>query len=108
MKTWDKWMFLLVILAGMLGGCKDDPIEDEVEEAPEVTQKVNEFIEVVMKRNYLWYKEMPGLTSGMNSIPRNISRNCSLLKINGPPLLPTLRNQVTVRTEQKKRLGIRW
>jgi len=59
MKTWDKWMFLLVIFAGMLGGCKDDPIEDEVVEAPEVTQKVNKFIQVVMEKQYLWYKEMP-------------------------------------------------
>ena len=59
MKTWNKWIFLLVIFAGMLGGCKDEPIEDVIEEAPEVTQKVNEFIEVVMKRDYLWYKEMP-------------------------------------------------
>ena len=56
MKTWKKWMFLLLIFAGMLGGCKDEPIEDE---APEVTQKVNEFIQFVMEKDYLWYKELP-------------------------------------------------
>ena len=56
MKTWKKWMYLLLIFAGMLGGCKDEPIEDE---APEVTQKVNEFIQFVMEKDYLWYKELP-------------------------------------------------
>lgn len=59
-----KWFFLVLLAAGVLAGCKEDPIpepEPEKEEAPELTQKINSFIKVTMEEIYLWYKQMPGI-----------------------------------------------
>lgn len=52
-------IFLLVVLSGIMMGCKKD--EPAREEAPELTQKVNEFIKTGMEDVYLWYKELPSI-----------------------------------------------
>lgn len=57
MKTRNKVIFLLFFLAGMIMSCQEEPIE----EAPELTQKVNEFIETAMHDVYLWYQEIPDI-----------------------------------------------
>lgn len=69
MKTFSKMIFLLFFIAGIVMSCQEEPIPEveveeeivdpEVEEAPEVTQKVNNFIKVAMEDVYLWYKELP-------------------------------------------------
>lgn len=66
MKDWRKLFFLLAMIAGIFVGCgdDDDPIIDDVdvvEEAPELTQKVNKFMEEVMTDVYLWYDEVPSI-----------------------------------------------
>ena len=58
MKTREKLVFLLFFLAGMMMSCQEEPIR---EEAPELTQKVNEFIETAMNDVYLWYQEIPDI-----------------------------------------------
>lgn len=53
-------LFLFILLTGLTMSCKDDPLpEPDKPEAPEVIQKVNNFIEEVMTDVYLWYKEVP-------------------------------------------------
>ncbi len=58
MKTREKLVFLLFFVAGMMMSCQEEPIR---EEAPELTQKVNEFIETAMNDVYLWYQEIPDI-----------------------------------------------
>lgn len=58
MKTRNNVIFLLFFLAGMMMGCQEEPIQ---EEAPELTQKVNKFIETAMSDVYLWYQEIPDI-----------------------------------------------
>lgn len=68
MKQMNKLFFLLLILAAIVSGCKEEPLpeptingtkEKEKEEAPALTQKVNQFIEDVMTDIYLWYDRVP-------------------------------------------------
>lgn len=70
MKKYVQLYLLLVLVVAFLSGCKDDPIpepdpneetEVEKEEAPELTQKVNQFIEDVMTDVYLWYNQIPDI-----------------------------------------------
>jgi C-terminal processing protease CtpA/Prc len=58
MKIKEKLMFLLFFLAGMMMSCQEELMR---EEAPELTQKVNEFIETAMNDVYLWYQEIPDI-----------------------------------------------
>jgi C-terminal processing protease CtpA/Prc len=58
-----KFLFLIVFLSGLAVSC-DDPVpepdpEPEKQKAPDLTIKINEFIEVVMNDVYYWYKEVP-------------------------------------------------
>lgn len=60
-----KFLFLIVLLSGLAVGC-DDPVpepdpEPEKQKAPELTIKINEFIEAVMNDVYYWYKEVPAI-----------------------------------------------
>jgi len=62
MKTFNKIIFLLIVFTGIAMSCNEDPlppVEPDAEEAPELTQKVNLFIEEVMEDVYLWYQELP-------------------------------------------------
>ena len=62
-------MLLLALL--LISSCREDPLptpepnpettENKKEEAPVVTQKINEFIYMVMDDIYLWYKNMPDI-----------------------------------------------
>jgi len=58
-------LFALVLL--MLNSCRElplpnpEPPEGYHEQAPELTQKINKFIQVVMEDIYLWYKEIPDI-----------------------------------------------
>ncbi len=61
MKTWRDLTVILLILIFGAAGCKEDPIPETEEEAPALTQKVNEFIETAMKDVYLWYKQLPDI-----------------------------------------------
>lgn len=60
-----KFLFLIVLLSGFAVSC-DDPVpepepEPEKQKAPELTIKINEFIEAVMTDIYFWYKEVPDI-----------------------------------------------
>ena len=62
MKTFIKILLLLVLFSGIVIGCGEEPlpvVEPGEDEAPELTQKVNLFIEEVMEDIYLWYDELP-------------------------------------------------
>ena len=69
MKHYYKIVLLLVLFIGVLVSCEDEPLppaEPETpaiieEEAPELTQKINEFIEFVMEDVYLWNEELPDI-----------------------------------------------
>ncbi len=70
MKQMGKIFFLLLLLAGIISGCKDESVPEPdpgtdtdtiPEEAPELTQKVNQFIEDAMTDVYLWYDKMPDI-----------------------------------------------
>ena len=71
MTIFNRMILLMIILGGILMSCQEDPIpeveiEEELEdtakeEAPELTQKVNNFIKVAMEDIYLWYKELPSI-----------------------------------------------
>lgn len=62
MNKFKELFFLLIILAGITVSCKDEPIpEPETPEAPDLTQKVNVFMEDVMTDVYLWYSEVPDI-----------------------------------------------
>ncbi|SHE94782.1 C-terminal processing protease CtpA/Prc, contains a PDZ domain [Mariniphaga anaerophila] len=54
----------LVAVLITLGSCKDAPLptpNPDKEEASELTQKVNDFIQFVMEDIYLWYAELPDI-----------------------------------------------
>ena len=68
MKQLNKLFLLLLILTAFLSGCQEEPLpepkpdnngEVKKEEAPVLTQKVNQFIEDVMTDVYLWYDKVP-------------------------------------------------
>ncbi len=71
MKMLKRIIALLFILAVFMMSCQEDPIpevvvEEEIveppkEEAPELTQKINNFISVAMEDVYLWYNELPDI-----------------------------------------------
>ncbi|MFW6275761.1 MAG: S41 family peptidase, partial [bacterium] len=68
MKQFNKLFFLLLILAAVISGCKEEPLpepkEDDIEvkeKAPALTQNVNQFIKDGMNLYYLWYSEMPDI-----------------------------------------------
>jgi len=67
MKSYYKIFLLLALFFGILFGCEDEPLpeiepdEPEPKEAPELTQKINSFIEFVMEDVYLWNEEMPDI-----------------------------------------------
>lgn len=53
---------MFFILATIMFGCDEEPLPEpnpEKVEAPELTQKINQFIEETMNDVYLWYKEVP-------------------------------------------------
>lgn len=63
MKTLIKFLFLIFLLSGLTVGC-DDPVPEpdpEEQQAPDLTIKVNEFIEAVMTDVYYWYNEVPSI-----------------------------------------------
>lgn len=63
MKTLIKFLFLIFLLSGLTVGC-DDPVPEpdpEEQQAPDLTIKVNEFIEAVMTDVYFWYNEVPSI-----------------------------------------------
>ncbi len=59
MDTLKKLLFLLLFTSGIVISCKDEP--NPVEEAPQLTQDINNFIKSVMEEVYLWYKELPDI-----------------------------------------------
>lgn len=68
MKQFKKLSFLLLILAAIISGCQEEPLpepkpddNEEVvkEEAPALTQRVNQFIKDAMTDIYLWYDKIP-------------------------------------------------
>ncbi|MCD6354219.1 MAG: hypothetical protein J7L95_01600, partial [Prolixibacteraceae bacterium] len=70
MKTVNKLILLLLIVAGGLASCNKEPLpvpepesntESQKDEAPALTQKVNNFIKTAMEDVYLWYKELPDI-----------------------------------------------
>ena len=68
MKTKNKWALLMLMIIGILVACQEEPIPDpgtdepnEKEEAPALTQKVNNFIFAAMEDVYLWYKNLPDI-----------------------------------------------
>lgn len=69
MKELKNISLLLVLLSFLAIGCSESPLPEpenpntvEVKsEAPELTQKVNSFIKLVMNDIYLWYNEVPDL-----------------------------------------------
>ncbi len=64
MKTIQNLVLVLAILFAFTYCKKDDPtppVEPDKEEAPELTQKVNEFIEEVMGDIYLWADNIPNI-----------------------------------------------
>lgn len=61
MKRWGCF-FIVAALATFITGCKEEPIpEPEKQEAPELTQKINDFIETGMSDVYLWNEELPDI-----------------------------------------------
>ena len=59
-----KWGYLLLIalVVGFVTGCKEEPLpEPEKQEAPELTQKINGFIEAAMNDIYLWNEQVPDI-----------------------------------------------
>ncbi len=68
MKEISRFLFYMLLLALTVASCKDEPIPEpdpdtnpdtEKQEAPELTQKVNQFIQDGMEDVYLWYNEIP-------------------------------------------------
>jgi C-terminal processing protease CtpA/Prc len=60
----NRWssLFLVAMLALFFAGCEEEPIpEPERQEAPELTQKINNFIETGMNDVYLWYEQIPDI-----------------------------------------------
>jgi len=60
-----KFLFLSVLLSGIIISC-DDPVpepepEEEKQKAPALTIAINDFIESVMTDVYLWYNEVPDI-----------------------------------------------
>lgn len=58
---------LLILTFFILNSCSELPLptpelpEEKKEQAPELTQKINDFIKLVMEDVYLWYKEIPDI-----------------------------------------------
>jgi C-terminal processing protease CtpA/Prc len=63
MKMWSRMLFLLLFVSGVMMSCKDNPLPkvEPEDEAPALTQKVNQFIQIAMEDVYLWYKELPDI-----------------------------------------------
>ncbi len=60
MKTLIKFLFLSIFLTGIVISCKDEPTpEPGKQEAPKLTQDINNFIKSVMDDVYLWYAQLP-------------------------------------------------
>lgn len=54
-----RFVILFLVSGIVFVGCKKDTITPVVEEAPELTQKVNEFIKASMEDAYLWEQYLP-------------------------------------------------
>src|SRR5690554_1847308 len=52
---------LLICISFLFAGCKKDEIAPDNDSAPEITQKINAFIEDVMTDIYLWADEVPDI-----------------------------------------------
>lgn len=66
MKTENRWAILLLIILAIFTGCEEEPVPEPdpdpgKQEAPALTQKVNNFIKDAMEDVYLWYKELPNI-----------------------------------------------
>jgi len=67
MKNHYRILLFIALFIGVLIGCEDEPlppVEQEVpekEQAPALTQKINEFVEFVMEDVYLWNEELPNI-----------------------------------------------
>lgn len=75
MEILKKLSFLFIILSGIVIGCGEDPLpgtdpDPTKEEAPELTQKINVFIEDVMTDVYLWYSEVPDIDTRYEFDPK--------------------------------------
>ena len=63
----NKLLLLLLTVTTVITGCKEEPVPEptnndtEKDEAPALTQKVNQFIEDVMGDIYLWYDKVPDI-----------------------------------------------
>ena len=60
----EKWryLFFIAVLAGFVAGCEEEPLpEPDKQEAPELTQKINGFIETAMNDIYLWNEQVPDI-----------------------------------------------
>jgi len=63
-----KLLLLLLIVAGLMVGCGDDPLPEPDDDsdivkqkAPALTIKINDFIKGVMNEVYYWYKTVPDI-----------------------------------------------
>lgn len=68
MKTENRWVILLLLMVAIITGCEEEPVPEPEpgdkpakEEAPALTQKINNFIKDAMDDVYLWYKELPDI-----------------------------------------------
>lgn len=62
LKRWGCLILLMAALAVFIAGCEEEPIpEPERQEAPELTQKINDFIETGMNDVYLWNEQVPDI-----------------------------------------------
>ncbi len=58
---------LLILALFLLKSCREAPLpvpkppDDYEQQAPELTQKINDFIQLIMEDVYLWYKEIPDI-----------------------------------------------
>lgn len=60
MRNRIKIIFLVVISTGIMLGCSKNDTPDKPL-APELTQKVNDFIQMAMTEWYFWYEDMPNI-----------------------------------------------
>ncbi len=61
MKTHIKVIMLIFLSVMILSGCKKEDPTPANDEAPQLTQNINQFIKDVMDQVYLWYKELPDI-----------------------------------------------